>query len=199
MRRRCTPQLPRSRRGVEAIKRGLPERPLFTAEVDYNQTVVHKTARLRYYCHLNGLAPARTRRRVLPRSRHRGCRGETWKLNARDRSVIIQDKGGERRGARGRGTISSDRTQIREKKLHLIVERWCRPAIGRIDHSRSWPITDPDPLCVYMCVALIITSSYYQLQTKDRLQIVAVWNAAEVNRWELNACARVRAVIMVKY
>lgn len=101
MRRRCTPQLPRSRRGVEAIKRGLPERPLFTAEVDYNQTVVHKTARLQYYCHLNGLAPARTRRRVLPRSRHRGCWGETWKLNARDRSVIIQDKRRERRGARG--------------------------------------------------------------------------------------------------
>lgn len=47
------------RGGVEAIKRGLSETVVYAAEVDYNQAVVHKTARQRYYCHLNGLAPAR--------------------------------------------------------------------------------------------------------------------------------------------
>jgi len=71
MRRRCTPWAER----VEAIKRGLSETVVYAAEVDYNQTVVHKTARQRYYCHLNGLAPNERERereregeRVLPRS-----------------------------------------------------------------------------------------------------------------------------------
>lgn len=55
------------------------------------------------------------------------------------------------RGERGR-TISSDRTQIREKKLLLIVERWWRRRIAAIidrDQSRIQIL-----LCVYiyMCV-----------------------------------------------
>lgn len=62
------------RGGVEAIKRGLSETVVYAAEVDYNQTVVHKTARQRYYCHLNGLAPAR---RESPPSRSRRDAGET--------------------------------------------------------------------------------------------------------------------------
>lgn len=45
------------RRGVEAIKRGLSETVVYAAEVDYNQAVVHKTARQRYYCHLNADSP----------------------------------------------------------------------------------------------------------------------------------------------
>lgn len=65
------------RRGVEAIKRGLLETVVYAAEVDYNQTVVHKTARQRYYCHLNGLAPARRESppsRTRSRRRRRGAR-----------------------------------------------------------------------------------------------------------------------------
>lgn len=106
--RRCTPHLPRHG-GVEAIKRGLSETVVYAAEVDYNQTVVHKTARQRYYCHLNGLAPAR---RESPPSRGRRDAGETWKLNARDRSVIIQDEG-------GKGTIVGDWSRNREKSFSL--------------------------------------------------------------------------------
>jgi len=79
------------RKGVETIKRGLSETVVYASEVDYNQTVLHKkTARQRYYCHLNGLAPAR---QESPPSRSRRDAGEIWKLNARDRSVIIQDEG----------------------------------------------------------------------------------------------------------
>jgi len=78
------------REGVEIIKRCLSEAVVYAAEVDYNQTVLHKTARQLYYCHLNGLAPAR---QESPPSRSRRDAGEIWKLNARDRSVIIQDEG----------------------------------------------------------------------------------------------------------
>lgn len=68
IRRRCTPQLPPQSQRVEAIKKGLSETVVYVVEVDYNQTVVHKTTRQRYYCHLNGLAPTRAKRRVLPRT-----------------------------------------------------------------------------------------------------------------------------------
>lgn len=105
--RRCIPPSPASARrgGVEAIRRGLSETVVYAAEVNYNQTVVHKTARQRYYCHLNGLAPAR---QASPPSRSRRDAGETWKLNARDRSVIIRDEG-------GKGTIVG-RSELESRK-----------------------------------------------------------------------------------
>lgn len=43
--------------GVKAIKEVCPETVVYAAEVGYNQAVVHKTTRQRYYCHLNGPLP----------------------------------------------------------------------------------------------------------------------------------------------
>lgn len=65
------------RGGERAIKRGLSEAVVYAAEVDYNQTVVHKTARQQYYCHLNGLAPARQEN---PPSRSRRDAGENLEI-----------------------------------------------------------------------------------------------------------------------
>lgn len=139
------------RGGERAIKRGLSETVVYAAEVDYNQTVVHKTARQRYYCHLNGLAPARQEN---PPSRgRRDLAGETWKLNARDRSVIIRDEG-------SKGTIGR-RSESRKKAAPLDFASGDvagNSTVGR-DQSRN--------------LALIIPSLYYPVQTKDRLQIVA--------------------------
>lgn len=68
------------RRGVEVIKRGLSETVVYAAEVDYNQTVVHKTARQRYYCHLNGLALARRESPPSQSDSEDGARGRDLEI-----------------------------------------------------------------------------------------------------------------------